>query len=112
MAPRAISVASPGRAERAREAELRLRLREPRSRDLFPEQLELRGTRPATTLERVPRGDRGQREAGHEMLERHLRELAHVVHHALGRTVLGHLEMGVHEIVERVELIELVPGGV
>src|SRR5262249_41230950 len=50
IAPRAFSVPTPGRAERAGEDELRLRLREPRPGELFAEQLQLGGIRPATTL--------------------------------------------------------------
>src|SRR3989442_214116 len=99
-------------AEGSREYELRLGLWEAAPRELLAEELEPRRVRPATPLEGVTRRNRRQREPGHEVLDVDLGELAHLVDHTLGRRVLGRLEIGVGQVVERVQLIEVAADGV
>src|SRR5207249_9826851 len=52
-------------------------------------------TRRSSDLKRVTRRDRREREAGDEVLDVDLGELAHLIDHALGRPVLRRLEIGV-----------------
>src|SRR5439155_208640 len=105
-------IAAPRGAEGSREYELRLGLWEAAPRELLAEELEPRRVRPATPLEGVTRRNRRQREPGHEVLDVDLGELAHLVDHTLGRRVLGRLEIGVGQVVERVQLIEVAADGV